>query len=46
MSAPSSHEFVDEAIVDVDFGSFSRIPEFSAEPAACVPARYDHHVIL
>jgi len=46
ISASGSHEFIYETIVDIDFGSLCRVPEFSAEAAARVSTRDNHHVIL
>jgi hypothetical protein len=44
--ATGSDEFIHEAIVDVDLGTFGRVSEFPAQSATCIAARHHHHVIL
>src|SRR5580700_8452607 len=44
--ATGSDEFIHEAVVDVDFRTFGRVPEFSPQSATRIPARNNHHIIL
>lgn len=46
ISPTGSHEFIYEAVVDIDFRSLGGVPELSSQSAARVPACDDHHIIL